>query len=287
MQTSAIDLTSVLSALPSVQSWQVHGSNDGQLAEQQAFFADAFDMIKGFPAAKFAAFGPHVGALATANPQAYQEWGEALGLKMPALDSSKNQYGIASVVDIEARWSENVRPSFIQIGGDVYHAIELNEVEFYLVQLGGISWLSNPLVRLRLADDCSLWLMMISKERSGTDLACLAFALANAVRMPDQHFGQTLKLPCTNIKHDVDLSWMVGLLLDGEKPFRIQHAVQQITINMDETGADSLKPQREASSTFELGGCFFGYFTTDSGDNTSAPIAPFFASADSWRRLEE
>lgn len=299
MNTSsmAIDVASIFENLPAGEKDSLIVRRDEeQLTEPQTVFVDLHDEARGRPQPKMSSFGPQVENIVTSRASVFDAATAQFAFdESSRLTRDPSGHGIVSYADINVLWSEDPFTTIIEKDGATYEAIGLSNVEMYRVQLGGVNdWLEDPLVRIRLSNQTSLWLMMIRRPASETNMACCAFALTGprCTLQKTSDFGEQIILPAVRFEYSPDLSWMQGLgERNSRKSWHVEQARQRIRLSLSEEGANVLQETTtvEASNQLVINRGFMAFFTSDEEkDGINAVRTPLFMSyldTDSWERM--
>lgn len=294
-RSMAIDFASIFANLPFDGNSSDIVRRDGeQLTGSQTVFADLYDEAQDRLRPKLSNFTPEVETIVTPVPSNFHAAlaQYAFG-KQPWLSSNKTGHGIVSLIDIVATWSEDPLITTIHKDGATYEAIGLSNVEMYRVELGGAEqWLKDPLVRIRLDKQASLWIMMIPRPESETNLACCAFALSGqrCVLQRTSDFGTQVILPTTRLEHTPDLTWAHDLGEDKRNGWHIEQAHQRINLLLSDEGANTLRKTTEQShKQLVIDQGFMCFFTSDEGEGSPdmmrTPLFPSYVDVDSWERM--
>ena len=297
-RSMAIDFASIFDVLPFDNNDPDIVRRDGeQLSDPQTVFADLYVEAHERPRPKLSNFTPEVTTVATSTPSNFHAamTQNAFG-NQPWLSSDKSGQGIASLIDVAAAWREVPVFTTIKKDGATYEAIGLSDVEMYRVELGGAEqWLKDPLVRIRLLNQASLWIMMIPRPESETNLACCAFALSGPRRILQKtsDFGTRVVLPTTRLECTPDLTWAHGLGEGKQGGWYVEQAHQRVNLLLSDQGSNLLvdaPPVRKSQQSLVIDQGFMCFFTSDedegSLDAVRMPLFPSYVDIDSWERAD-
>lgn len=171
-------------------------------------------------------------------------------IEIPPL--AKNEFGVASILDLLVEWEEKGKITKIKTPyGELYPAVRMSKTGFYLLEAEECP---HPIVGLRTKDpNVIVYMTMIDQPPVNyIDICTMAERFSSKKKIVNNPYDGVV-FPMVNLDQLVDISWIQGLQTEtsGGLPVIIAKALQQTRLRINNVGA-------RAQSSFAMVGLVLG-----------------------------
>ena len=138
--------------------------------------------------------------------------------------------GVASVFKLLLEWMHPGRVTSIR--GGAYPAVSMkNHIDYYSSMR-----IPNPILSVKAKNGDTVYMAVLDNISSGFDILKLTMKVGETLK-PCYAFDGAV-FPMVTYDEEVDISWLRGMEIDGERgPWAIEQALQQTKFRMNELGA--------------------------------------------------